>query len=137
MRRLFSAMDDTDRLLPLHIGLDAGGGGSAFVARNLGRLDVAQQGFMVSTAEVEEGCLLQLHVRDAAWARRGFAQLVQVCCMVTARHFLQGCSRPVFLCMATLQTHVRCCMPAQQWQAMSRACHGLCMRRGRDTGVSC
>ena len=35
MQRLFTEMDDSDRLLQLQIGLDATGTGSAFVARNL------------------------------------------------------------------------------------------------------
>ena len=78
MRRLFSAMDDADRLLPLQIGLDAGGDGSAFVARNLSALDAAQMAVVVSVAEVAQGSLLQLHVRDSAWAQRGFQRLVQV-----------------------------------------------------------
>lgn len=34
MQRLFTEMQDSDRLLPLHVGLDAGGEGSAFIARN-------------------------------------------------------------------------------------------------------
>ena len=34
MQRLFTEMEDSDRLLPLHVGLDATGGGSAFIARN-------------------------------------------------------------------------------------------------------
>ncbi len=35
MQRLFTEMDDSERLLPLQIGLDPTGTGSAFVARNL------------------------------------------------------------------------------------------------------
>ena len=34
MQRLFTEMEDSDRLLPLHVGLDATGSGSAFIARN-------------------------------------------------------------------------------------------------------
>lgn len=35
MQRLFTDMDDSERLLPLQVGLDPTGSGSAFVARNL------------------------------------------------------------------------------------------------------
>lgn len=34
MQRLFTEMDDCERLLPLHVGLDPSGDGSAFIARN-------------------------------------------------------------------------------------------------------
>ena len=34
MQRLFTEMDDCERLLPLHVGLDPSGDGSAFLARN-------------------------------------------------------------------------------------------------------
>ncbi len=77
LRRLFTAMDDADRLLPLQIGLDAVGDG-AFVARNLGGYDPGAMSFTVSSADVAEGSHLQLHVRDSQWAQKGFAKLLQV-----------------------------------------------------------
>lgn len=38
MQRMFMEMDDSERLLPLQIGVDRAGNGTAFVARNLVRL---------------------------------------------------------------------------------------------------
>ncbi|KAK9917127.1 hypothetical protein WJX75_001174 [Coccomyxa subellipsoidea] len=77
MQRLFTEMDDSDRLLQLQIGLDATGTGSAFVARNLLGFDTPALAVNVAVAAVEEGTLLQLHLRDSMWAQQGLRDLVQ------------------------------------------------------------
>jgi hypothetical protein len=40
MQQLFTEMDECERLLPLHVGLDPSGDGSAFVARNFVSLNL-------------------------------------------------------------------------------------------------
>ncbi|EIE18129.1 hypothetical protein COCSUDRAFT_60504 [Coccomyxa subellipsoidea C-169] len=77
MQRLFTEMDDSERLLPLQIGLDPTGTGSAFVARNLLGFDTPRLAVQVAVAGVEEGTLLQLHLRDSMWAQQGLRDLVQ------------------------------------------------------------
>lgn len=60
MQRLFTEMEDSDRLLPLHVGLDASGGGSAFIARNFvspalvahAMLDNSPAGLPIVTASI-------------------------------------------------------------------------------------
>lgn len=45
MQRLFTEMDDSERLLPLQVGLDPTGTGSALVARNLVSFPSIPKGF--------------------------------------------------------------------------------------------
>ncbi|CAL8463260.1 g2794 [Coccomyxa elongata] len=77
MQRLFTEMDDSERLLPLQVGLDPTGTGSAFVARNLLGFDTSTLSVHVAVAAVEEGTLLQLHLRDSTWAQQGLRNSVR------------------------------------------------------------
>ena len=47
----------------------------------------------VAVSEVAEGSLLQLHVQDAKWTRRGIRACLQVCCMQKLSHrFREPCT---------------------------------------------
>ncbi len=41
-------------------------------------IDTASMTMHLAVPEVEEGCLLQLHVRDGHWSEKGMRKLIQV-----------------------------------------------------------
>ncbi|CAL5223560.1 g6093 [Coccomyxa viridis] len=78
-QKLWLDMDMSDRMLPLKLGLDASGSGSAFITRNLAGFNVTpeQSSLQVAVSEVAEGSLLQLHVEDAKWSQAGIRTCLQ------------------------------------------------------------
>ena len=56
-------------------------------------LSPEESSLKVAVSEVAEGSLLQLHVEDAKWSRRGIRACLQVCCMQKlSRGFKEPCT---------------------------------------------
>ncbi|DBA84695.1 hypothetical protein WJX77_009528 [Trebouxia sp. C0004] len=77
VRQMFQSLSDRDRDMQIQIGLDTLGDGRNFVARNISSFNPSDQSVQVAVADVPEGSVVQLHVRDPHWARHNILKQIQ------------------------------------------------------------
>ncbi|KAK9815944.1 hypothetical protein WJX72_012422 [[Myrmecia] bisecta] len=77
IRQLIMGLDDKDKRIPAQIGIDASGEGTSFIARNIVSFDNTIQAVEVAVGHIPEGSLVQLHVRDSAWAQQQLRERMQ------------------------------------------------------------
>lgn len=77
VRQMFQSLSESDREMQVQMGLDTLGDGTHYVARSIAGFNPGNQSVQVAVADVPEGSVVQLHVRDPHWARRNILKQIQ------------------------------------------------------------